>query len=146
MWRIGQPAILVNLSKSDDLAYGPQLLPDNDTLLFSIMKRADAAIGQWEATQVVIQSIKTGVRKTLIDGGSEPQYVPTGHIVYGSQGTLFAVPFDLKTLTVTGDIVPMVEGVRRGATFGLGVPPSSRFPVLGRWFLFLVRSRPSIRI
>ena len=50
-------------------------------------------------------------------GRSDARYVPTGHIVYASGGTLFAVPFDLAKLEVTGGAVPVVEGVRR-AQFG----------------------------
>ena len=34
--------------------------------------------------QIVVQSLETGVRKTLIEGGSDARYVPTGHIVYAS--------------------------------------------------------------
>ena len=37
----------------------------------------------------------------------------TGHIVYASRGTLFAVPFDLSRQAVTGGAVSVVEGVRR---------------------------------
>jgi len=39
--------------------------------------------------------------------------VPTGHLLYVYGGTLFAVPFDLRRLAVTGGRVPVVEGVRR---------------------------------
>ena len=77
--------------------------------------------------QIVVQSLETGVRKTLIEGGSDARYVPTGHIVYVSGGTLFAVPFDLPKLEVTGGAVPVVEGVRRRASVS-ATWPSSRFP------------------
>src|SRR5205814_7009585 len=41
-----------------------------------------------------------------------------GHLVYALGGVLFAVPFNLPRLAVTGGPVPIVEGVRRstGAT------------------------------
>ena len=60
-----------------------------------------------------MQSLETGVRKPLLEGGSDARYVSTGHIVYASGGTLFAVPFDLSRLAVTGGAVSVVEGVRR---------------------------------
>ena len=94
-------------------SFGPQLLPDGGTLLFTIVKRTTAAIDRWDDAQIVVQSLETGVRKPLIEGGSDARYVPTGHIVYVSGGTLFAVPFDLPKLEVTGGAVPVVEGVRR---------------------------------
>ncbi len=40
-------------------------------------------------------------------------YTPTGHIVYvGPDGALFAVPFDLGGLAVTGSAIPLFDGVR----------------------------------
>ena len=38
--------------------------------------------------------------------------MPTGHVVYGVGGTLRAVGFDLDSLTVTSDPIPIVEDVR----------------------------------
>jgi serine/threonine-protein kinase len=107
-----KPEVLLDLSNSDDGAFGPQLLPGGGTLLFTIGKRTNAAIGRWDEAQIVVQSLKTGVRKALIKGGSDARYVPTGHIVYMSEGTLFAVPFDLPKLEVTGGAMPVVEGVQ----------------------------------
>jgi dipeptidyl aminopeptidase/acylaminoacyl peptidase len=46
--------------------------------------------------------------------------VPTGHIVYALSGRIFAIPFDLERLAVTGDAVPIVDGVSRGATNATG--------------------------
>ena len=109
----GKPELLVDLNNTEDFAYGPQLLPDGDTLLFTLVKRTDAAIDRWNDAQVVVQSLKTGVRKPLLEGGADARYVSTGHIVYASGGTLFAVPFDLSGLAVTGGAVSVVEGVRR---------------------------------
>ena len=85
-----KPEVLLDLSNSEDGAFGPQLLPDGDTLLFTIAKRTNVAINRWDEAQIVVQSLKTGVRKALIKGGSDARYVPTGHIVYMSGGTLFA--------------------------------------------------------
>ena len=114
----GKPELLIDLNNTEDLAYGPQLLPDGDTLLFTLVKRTDAAIDRWNEAQVVAQSLETGVRKPLLEGGSDARYVSTGHIVYALGGTLFAVPFDLSRLAVTGGAVSVVEGVRR--EFGWG--------------------------
>lgn len=116
----GKPEVILDLKNSGDLAYNPQLLPDGDTLLLSIVRRSNASIGRWDAAEIVAQSLRTGVRKPLIEGGSDAQYVPTGHIVYVSDTTLFAVPFDLSKLAVAGRAVPVVDGVNLGATSGTG--------------------------
>ena len=57
---------------------------------------------RWDHARVIAQSLKTGERKTLVDGGADGRYVPTGHLVYALGGTLFAVPFNLAKLEVTG--------------------------------------------
>ena len=109
----GQPEVLVDFTKSDELVDGPQFLPDGRTLLYSVAKRTGTSINRWDTAQVVVQAPGTGVRKTLIEGGSHARYVPTGHLAYISGGTVFAVPFDHRSLTVTGGAVPVIEGVSR---------------------------------
>ena len=52
----------------------------------------------------------------LIPGGTHAKYSPTGHIVYGVEGTLRAVAFDLNSLEITSDPVPVVEGVLMKST------------------------------
>jgi dipeptidyl aminopeptidase/acylaminoacyl peptidase len=37
--------------------------------------------------------------------------VPSGHLIYMQNGTLFAVPFDLDRLETMGQAVPVLEGV-----------------------------------
>ena len=109
----GQPEVLVDMSRSDEVAANPQFLPDGRTLLFTTVRRTAAVIDRWEKAQIVVYSTQTRVRKVLLEGGSDARYIPTGHIVYVSGATLFAVPFELSTLTVTGRPVPVIEDIRR---------------------------------
>jgi len=55
--------------------------------------------------------MSSGQRKTLQRGGSYARYLPSGHVAYMHEGALFAVPFDLKRLEVTGQPTPILEGV-----------------------------------
>ncbi len=109
----GKPETIVAV-KDGELAHGPQMLPGGQVVLFTLAKGQSA--DQWDNAQIVVQSLKSGERKTLIERGTDARYVPTGHIVYASGGTLFAVPFDLRKLEVTGGAVPVLEGVRRGGS------------------------------
>jgi len=115
----GKPEVIVAPSASDELTLGPQVLPDGDSLLFTVTRRSMGA-DPWDKAQVVVQSLKTGRRKTVVTGGSDGRYVPTGHIVYVLGGTLFAVPFDAARLTVAGDAVPLIDGVRRVTAVTVG--------------------------
>ena len=53
------------------------------------------------------QSLRTGERTLLVEGGSDARYIPTGHLVYALGSVLFAVPFDVDRLEVSGGPVPL---------------------------------------
>jgi serine/threonine-protein kinase len=112
----GQPEVLI-AAKGGEVLVEPQLLPGGEAVLFSrtTMDRGTAA--SWDNAQIVVQSLKTGARKVLIEKGSGAAYLPSGHLVYSLSGVLFAAPFNLRRLEVTGAPVGIVEGVlRAGAT------------------------------
>ena len=106
----GKPETVASVN-AGEVAHGPQLLPDGQTLLFTLA--TGTAADRWDKARIVAESLKSHERKTLIDGGSDARYLPTGHLVYALGGVLFAVPFDVKRLVPSGGAVPIVEGVRR---------------------------------
>jgi len=110
----GKPEQLVSV-KGDQFAHGPQILPDGQTVLFTLAEGTSPDL--WDRALVVAHSLKSGERKTLIEGGSDARYLRTGHLVYALGGVLYAVPFDPQRLQITPGPVPIVEGVRR-ATAG----------------------------
>jgi serine/threonine-protein kinase len=91
------------------MAGSPTLLPDGDGLLFAL----GAAGAEWDDADIVVQSLRTGSRRTILKGGSDPRFVSTGHLVYRRAGVMFAVPFDATRQEVRGDAVSVIEGVRR---------------------------------
>jgi serine/threonine-protein kinase len=115
----GKPQMIVPL-KENEVAEGPQMLPDGETVLFTLASGTSGA-ERWDKAQVVAQSLKSGVRKIVIEGGSDGRYLPTGHVAYALAGTVYAVPFDLRNLTVTGGAFPILEGVRRSAVGSTGM-------------------------
>jgi serine/threonine-protein kinase len=84
------------------------LLPDGRGVLFTILPSSAAA-----PLQIAVLDLRTGQRKTLIRGGSQPEYAETGHLVYAAGRSLTAVRFDLERLAVQGDPVLLVEDVLR---------------------------------
>jgi serine/threonine-protein kinase len=111
----GQPELV--LSIKDGLPWLPQILPGGDALLFSfapgIANPLNVPPDAWDRASIVIHSLSSGERTTLPVVGAGATYVSTGHLVYSTGGTLFAVPFDLARRQVAGGPVPVVEGVRR---------------------------------
>src|SRR5262249_29402115 len=55
--------------KAGEAAHGPQMLPDGTHLLFTLA--TGTARDRWDNAQIVVQSLKSGDRKTLIKGGSD---------------------------------------------------------------------------
>ena len=79
----GKPEPLVDLKNTEDLAVGPQLLPDGDTMLFTLVKRTDAAIDRLNEAQVVAVA-EDGHAQATAGGWNGCAHVSTGHIVYAS--------------------------------------------------------------
>ena len=63
-------------------------------------------------------TLRTGDVEYLIEGGYGPRYVPTGQILFARSGALWAVPFDVDRLEVTGREVPVLEGVQANRVIG----------------------------
>ena len=111
----GKPVVVATVD-AGEIAHGPQLLPDNDTLIFTIY--AGTGEQRFDKAKIVAHSLRSGTRKVLYEGGSDGQVVPTGHLLFGNGGVMYAVRFDAKTLTTSGTPTPVLEGVRRAPATG----------------------------
>jgi serine/threonine-protein kinase len=111
IWQVspsgGAPRPLITVGQGE-FAHGPQLLPDGDWVLFTVRPSSQDS---WDQAQIVAQSLASGERLVLIDRGRDARYLPTGHLVYGLNGVLLGVPFDVRARRVTGPAIPLVEGV-----------------------------------
>jgi len=113
----GTPKTLVE-AEEGEVIFGPSLLPDGEWLLFTVTKYAGPA--RWDEAQIVVQSLESGERKTIVAGGSDARYVPTGYLIYALGDDLLAVGFDVNSLERTGQTVSIIEGTKR-----------ARYPVVG---------------
>ena len=118
IWRVpgtgGTPEPLITVEDGES-AHGPQLLPGGEWVLFTLRP---AGVTDWDEAQIVMQSLGSGERVVLIEGGRDARYVETGHLVYALNGVLFAVAVDRDARQVRGGPVPLVEGVRQTAITG----------------------------
>lgn len=88
----------------------PQLLPDLRTLLFtSTPEFGDGG------SRAILRALDTGDEETLLDGVTRARYVPTGHLVYTREESLWARPFDVSELAFAG------EARRVGSAIGFTV-------------------------
>jgi serine/threonine-protein kinase len=129
----GAPEQMVNLAEGEE-ADGPQILPGGDALLFTLARTADGPT-RWDGARIVVQSLRSSERKTVVEGGSAGRYVPSGHLVYARGGVVFAVPFDADRREVTGQAVAVVDGVRRALG---GLNGGAQFAVSNTGHLFYI--------
>ena len=108
-----QPLSTVDTKNGDSGHYSPQLLPGGRTMLFTIAAGSLIIGGSGESARIALLDLKTGATRVLIKGAYDGLYVPSGHLVYLREGTLFAAAFDTNRLAMTGPEAPVVEGIYR---------------------------------
>jgi len=98
---------------------GPEPLPGSRALLVG----ADNP-GPVDKSTIDLITLADGQRKTLVQGGASPRYLATadgaGHLVYLQGATLFAIPFDVTTLSTLGTAVQVAEDVAHDRLTGAG--------------------------
>src|SRR6185436_16732214 len=109
----GTPKQILKVA-ADELAQSPEVLPGGKSILFTLSK--NTGTDRFDRAQIMVHSLDTNTQKTLITGGSAARYAPTGHIVYALGTALFAIPFDLGKLAVSGGPAPVIESVMRAGT------------------------------
>jgi len=104
----GTPEELVRVGTNEQVLR-PQILPGGNAVLFSLRSYVEPG---WDTAQVVVQSLTSGERTTVIKNGTDARYLQSGHLVYAVAGSVFARRFDPVTMIV-GPAVPILIGVRR---------------------------------
>jgi serine/threonine-protein kinase len=107
----GEPTVLtaIDKTKGERTHRWPQSVPGEDLVLFTV-GTMDSPESYDDAR---IQAIRpsTGEQRTVLERASMARYLPSGHLVFGREGFLFAVGFDVEKLEVRGSPVPVVENV-----------------------------------
>jgi len=116
----GTPSPVMPLQNGEVTNRAAQLLPGNEALLFE----ASADNNSWVNATIQVIFLKTGKRKTLIQGGYFGRFIhgsdpEQGHLLYMKAGTLYAAPMNARRAELTGAAVPMVEDVPIRAINGL---------------------------
>jgi serine/threonine protein kinase len=93
----------------------PVFLPGGNHVLCTVGDRH----GDFENAKLEVLDLRSGKFKVVLEGAMGGQYVRTGHLVYAHSRSLFAVPFDLTKMEVTGSPTPIVDDLI--GTFASGV-------------------------
>ncbi len=94
---------------TDENVFNPHALPGGRGIL-ATLSLSGTSSGRKETATIALVTAD-GKHKPLLEGGYAAKYVPTGHLVFMRQGALFAVPFDIDRLEVTGEEARVLDEV-----------------------------------
>jgi Tol biopolymer transport system component len=94
----------------------PEILPGSKAVVFTI--GSVDSIDYYLDAKIAVQSLETGKREILPVQGTFARYDPAGYLLFAQRGGLFAAPFDLKRLQVTGPAVGVLDDVAMDASTG----------------------------
>jgi serine/threonine-protein kinase len=129
----GTPEPATALAEGELTQRWPQVLPGGKAVLFT--GHSTAGFG-FDDANIVVQAQPAGARKIVMKGGYYARYASSGHLLFIRSGTLYAAPFSLERLEVTGPAAPIVEGVTSNANQG-----TAHFAVSGSGTLLYRSSR-----
>jgi len=102
-----KPLTVIDPRASEAAHRWPHFLPGGKAILFTVKS---THLQSFDDAQIVVRSLVTGEQHAVAQGHSA-QYLPTGHLIFARAGALYAMPFDLARLAVTGAPVKVVDGV-----------------------------------
>jgi hypothetical protein len=114
IWRVpssgGELEPVLELNEGE-YAHGPELLPGGEWVLFSLSRGVRA----WIEGSIVAQSLTSNERRVLVQRGREARYLRNGYLTYVQDNSLFAAPFDLDRIEISGAAAAMESDVHTSA-------------------------------
>src|SRR5581483_5930061 len=112
----GTPQPLTDPARNGERTHRwPQELPGGRVLYTA----QSGAAGFDDATLDVLD-LKSGKSTTVLRGAYFARYVPSGHLLYDSHGSLYAVRFDLSRLATSGAPITIADDVAANVVSGGG--------------------------
>jgi serine/threonine protein kinase len=93
---------VLDAARHEVLHTDPAVLPGGRTVLFSSLSTESGT----ERIEAV--SVDGGQRSVVIERAFKPVWSPTGHLLFGRDGAVWAVPFDPNSATLRGAAVPVI--------------------------------------
>jgi len=83
----------------------PHMLPDGSVVAYTVWS------GSFDSARIAVRSIDTKEERVLF-AGTSPRLLPTGHLIYARQNSIWAVSFDAQRLQAVGEPLRVVENVQ----------------------------------
>lgn len=100
-----QPFTRLDSSKGERSHRWPQVLPGGKAVVYTLGDTSGLAF----ESVVAVATLKTGDVKILPIRGAYARYLGGGYLLFERREGLFAVPFDLETMTVSGSPFPVLQ-------------------------------------
>jgi serine/threonine protein kinase/Tol biopolymer transport system component len=95
-----------DLKKGESNHLLPEVLPGSRTLLFTLWNGGD-----FNTASVWSVAVATGERKLLLESATAARYAMPGFLIFARNGGLFAMRFDPDRVAISGEAIPVVDGV-----------------------------------
>jgi serine/threonine-protein kinase len=123
LWRVpamgGDSQLVTELDLDNDerTHRWPNFLPGGMHALITVRSGWHSS---FEQGQIARLSLSSGTIESVFDGGSDAQYVPSGHLLFVRSGKLFAVPYDPDENRIAGQATAVVDEVMTNPSTGAG--------------------------
>jgi serine/threonine-protein kinase len=122
----GNAIPITELGLGEDSHRWPYVLPGGRAVLFTVSTLAI----NFDEANIAIVALNDHRRKTVLEhAGMYPRYLPSGHLVYVTKGTLFAAPFDPNRWEVSA-AATLLEDVSSDTSRGVAQLDFSRTGIL----------------
>jgi serine/threonine-protein kinase len=119
LWQVrasgGEPEKLIPTKDHPNEEQGdycwPHHLADGKAILFTIIKSP-------QDMRIALLNLETRKEQVLIDKGTKPHYIPTGHLVYSWENDILAARFDIAHFKVIGPSIPITQDVLAPLWYG----------------------------
>lgn len=112
---IGGEEVSVGIPREtiSEIQVRPQILSDGRYIMFT-----GSLTDNYSEARIRLFDLEANTSRILIEAAHSARYVKSGHIVFARTDALWAVPFDIQSMQITGLEVPVVEGVEMSDYFG----------------------------
>jgi eukaryotic-like serine/threonine-protein kinase len=107
----GKPVELLATREMEQVV-SVEMLPDRQAVLFTVIPTRGNVPGMaasMPGARIEALDLRTGEHHVVLRGGGRPRYTRTGHLLYASGGTLYAIGFDKVRLQTRGKAIPVIE-------------------------------------
>ncbi|HEX7796832.1 MAG TPA: protein kinase [Vicinamibacterales bacterium] len=111
-----EPLTTLDQARGERTHRWPTVIPGGKAILFTVGTLASP--DDYDLSPIDALVLGTGERKSVFTGASFARYAPTGHLLLARAASLSAVKFDPDRLVVSGETVPVVQGIATDTTTG----------------------------